>query len=74
MTSQMYLQEYEYGLEFAGISGSGKRVMGLGSYNPLESLQEPDPLLTWDVPKTWSLEDAVTVPLIYAQVLEYHYS
>ncbi|XP_065222314.1 fatty acid synthase-like [Planococcus citri] len=61
------IREYEYGLEFSGISESGKRVMGLGYYNPLESLQNPDPLLTWEVPKSWSLEDAVTVPLLYSQ-------
>ena len=42
--------------------------MGLAYYNPLESLQKPDPLLTWNVPKSWSLEDATTVPLLYAQV------
>lgn len=42
--------------------------MGLGYYNPLESLKEPDPLLTWQVPKSWSLEEAVSVPLCYAQV------
>ncbi|XP_065212309.1 fatty acid synthase-like [Planococcus citri] len=61
------ITEYEYGLEYAGISDSGKRVMGLGYYNPLEPPQKPDPLLSWNVPKTWSLEDAATVPLIYAQ-------
>lgn len=42
--------------------------MGIGYYNPLESLYEPDKLLTWSAPKHWTLEDASTVPLIYAQV------
>lgn len=42
--------------------------MGIGYYNPLEYLNEPDELLTWSVPKHWTLEDASTVPLIYAQV------
>lgn len=64
-------QEYEYGLEYAGISNSGKRVMGLGHYNPLEPIKEPDSLFTWNVPKSWSLEDAATVPMIYAQVRTY---
>lgn len=27
-----------------------------------------DPLFTWEVPDEWSLEDAATVPIVYATV------
>lgn len=35
----------------------------------LANLIEFDPYLTWEVPKSWSLIDAATVPCIYATTL-----
>ncbi len=42
--------------------------MGLGYYYHLEPVREADKWFTWQIPKQWSLEDAATVPLFYAQV------
>jgi fatty acid synthase len=45
-------EESLLGLEFSGIYSKGKRVMGS--------------LVMWEVPKGWTLEDAATVPVVYA--------
>lgn len=63
-----FIQDSSYGFEFSGISGSGKRKFGLGFYNPVESVKKPDELLSWQIPKQWSYEDASSVPLFYLQV------
>ncbi|KAK3875727.1 hypothetical protein Pcinc_019416 [Petrolisthes cinctipes] len=56
------------GLEFAGsLRGSGgQRVMGLVAAGGLATSVKADPLLTWPVPSSWSLQDAATVPVVYA--------
>lgn len=53
------------GLEFAGMC-EGRRVMGLVAAGGLATCVRADPLLTWDVPKRWSLKDAATLPVVYA--------
>ncbi|XP_050438788.1 fatty acid synthase-like isoform X2 [Adelges cooleyi] len=53
-------------LEYSGISKNGKAVMGILSYNKTENILTKDNHLSWPVPPTWSLQDAVTVPLSYA--------
>lgn len=57
----------EIGFEYSGVTKSGKRVMGIGT--PALSLQVlSDPLFTWEIPQSWSLEQAATVPVVYATV------
>ncbi|KAJ8679083.1 hypothetical protein QAD02_014870 [Eretmocerus hayati] len=58
-------QECVLGFEFCGSTDSGKRVMGLIDCRAMTNLCIADPDLTWDVPKSWSLEDAATVPCVY---------
>lgn len=60
-------QECILGLEFAGVSNS-HRVMGLVAAGGLATCVRADPLLTWDVPASWSLKEAATVPVVYATV------
>lgn len=43
--------------------------MGLAIYQQIASKIELDELLRWPVPTTWSQEDATTVPLAYALVI-----
>ncbi|KYN01849.1 Fatty acid synthase [Cyphomyrmex costatus] len=58
--------EYSIGLEYAGIDTAGRRVMGLCSGRGITNIIEPDENLCWYVPDNWSLEDAATVPCVYA--------
>lgn len=64
-TEQYCLQ----GLEFAGYDGSGRRVMGIVPTGALSSLVLADPHLLIPVPDHWSLEEAATVPVVYATVI-----
>lgn len=44
--------------------------MGLAQYKRYQ-LQEPDPYFMWFIPEYWNLEEACTVPLLYAQVIRF---
>ncbi|PSN47315.1 hypothetical protein C0J52_04424 [Blattella germanica] len=46
-------------LEFAGISGNGKRVMGVAHTSENQSYSKAKHL-TWQVPESWTLEEAAT--------------
>ncbi|CAG9833288.1 unnamed protein product [Diabrotica balteata] len=54
------------GLEYAGVTPKGKRIMGLIAGEALALQVHNDPYFTWEVPKQWSLRDACTVPCVYA--------
>lgn len=62
-------QQKILGHEFAGVKSDGTRVVGLGiagafsTYCDHESYQ-------WVVPDNWTLEEAVTVPLVYCTVYQ----
>ncbi|KAL7024413.1 hypothetical protein ACKWTF_013028 [Chironomus riparius] len=56
------------GIEFAGVTKDGRRLMGMKSAGALATHVEADETLSWEVPRTWSLEEAVTVPCVYATV------
>lgn len=43
-------------------------MMGLVAAGGLATCVRADPLLTWDVPASWSLKEAATVPVVYATV------
>ncbi|XP_023310798.1 fatty acid synthase-like [Anoplophora glabripennis] len=58
--------EVTIGFEYAGITGSGKRVMGVVEFEGLSLQVQPDAAFVWDVPREWSLEEAATVPCVYA--------
>ncbi|XP_017774979.1 PREDICTED: fatty acid synthase-like [Nicrophorus vespilloides] len=57
------------GFEYSGKKLDGKRVMGFLVGGAISNIIESDPLLTWNVPNGWSLEDAATVPIVYATVI-----
>ncbi|GAB6033131.1 hypothetical protein CHUAL_012740 [Chamberlinius hualienensis] len=56
------------GMEFAGRDENGRRIMGVVPYRGIATETPYDPLLTWNVPDSWTLEDAATVPLVYITV------
>ncbi|KAJ8912887.1 hypothetical protein NQ315_011210 [Exocentrus adspersus] len=54
------------GLEYSGITDSGKKVMGLKRCGCLSLQLQNDPDLTWQVPNSLTLEEAATIPFVYA--------
>jgi fatty acid synthase len=55
-------------MEFSGRDQSGHRVMGITSHQAMASMVLADSGMLWDVPVHWTLEDAATVPVVYAAV------
>ncbi|XP_033896426.3 fatty acid synthase-like [Acipenser ruthenus] len=60
------LQQCMLGMEFSGRNPSGKRVMGLLPAKGLATVVDSDKRFLWDVPASWSLEEAASVPVAYA--------
>lgn len=65
LPGDLAMKECILGLEFAGMN-AGERVMGLVAAGGLATSVRADPLLTWTVPRDWSLQEAATVPVVYA--------
>ncbi|XP_012511898.1 PREDICTED: fatty acid synthase [Propithecus coquereli] len=53
------------GMEFSGRDSSGKRVMGLVPAEGLATSVQLSPDFLWDVPSSWTLEEAASVPVVY---------
>ncbi|XP_076855678.1 fatty acid synthase [Brachyhypopomus gauderio] len=60
------LQQCMLGMEFSGRDPSGRRVMGLLPAKGLATVVDADRRFLWDVPSGWSLEQAASVPVVYA--------
>nr|CAD7588272.1 unnamed protein product [Timema genevievae] len=53
-------------LELSGVTDDGTRFMSVVQNKGDITEESLDPYLTWEIPETWSMEDAATVPLAYA--------
>ncbi|KAJ8962424.1 hypothetical protein NQ317_010395 [Molorchus minor] len=62
-------QECGQGFEFSGIDQKGRRVMGMATHGALATLVLSDPLLNIEIPESWSLEEAATVPVVYGTAI-----
>ncbi|XP_034083372.1 fatty acid synthase [Gymnodraco acuticeps] len=60
------LQQCMLGMEFSGRDPAGKRVMGLLPARGLATCVDADKRFLWDVPSSWTLEQAASVPVVYA--------
>ncbi|XP_061081570.1 fatty acid synthase isoform X1 [Conger conger] len=60
------LQQCMLGMEFSGRDPSGRRVMGLLPAKGLATCVDADKRFLWDVPASWTLEQAASVPVVYA--------
>nr|XP_033816212.1 fatty acid synthase [Geotrypetes seraphini] len=60
------LQQCMLGMEFSGRDSTGRRVMGLLPAKGLATMVDCDQRFLWVVPKNWTLEDAASVPVVYA--------
>jgi fatty acid synthase len=64
-----FMQHCSLGIEVSGTRKNGSRVMGIALNTGGISTHYHEKLaLLWDVPQTWSLEQAATVPLVYTTV------
>ncbi|KAH7944006.1 hypothetical protein HPB52_014256 [Rhipicephalus sanguineus] len=54
------------GLEFSGRDPKGRRVMGAVASEGMATALAADPGFLWEVPESWSLEEASTVPVAYS--------
>lgn len=60
-------QQCVFGFEFSG-SIKGRKVMGFGRTGAMATHFDAEGSVMWDVPKSWTLEDAATVPVVYYTV------
>ncbi|KAJ0060389.1 hypothetical protein NL108_010160, partial [Boleophthalmus pectinirostris] len=60
------LQQCLLGMEFSGQDQNGQRVMGLLPANGLATCVSADKRFLWSVPSNWTLEQAASVPVVYA--------
>lgn len=60
------LQQCLLGMEFSGRDPVGQRVMGLLPAKGLATSVDADKRFLWNVPSSWSLEQAASVPVVYA--------
>ncbi|KAM4525063.1 fatty acid synthase isoform 2-T2 [Odontesthes bonariensis] len=60
------LQQCMLGMEFSGRDTSGVRVMGLLPAKGLATVVDADKRFLWKVPLSWTLEQAASVPVVYA--------
>lgn len=61
-------QQCVLGFELSGVKNDGTRVMGLGKAGWFTTFNHAKNAILWDVPDHWSLEEAATVPLVYATI------
>ncbi|KAL1484913.1 hypothetical protein MTO96_032289, partial [Rhipicephalus appendiculatus] len=54
------------GLEFSGRDSQGRRVMCMAPSHAIATVAIADQDFTWEVPETWSLKEACTVPTAYS--------
>ncbi|XP_073345432.1 fatty acid synthase isoform X2 [Pagrus major] len=60
------LQQCMLGMEFSGHDPTGQRVMGLLPAKGLATSVAADKRFLWNVPSSWTLEQAASVPVVYA--------
>ncbi|XP_017047341.1 fatty acid synthase [Drosophila ficusphila] len=61
-------QDCVLGLEFAGRDSRGRRIMAMVTAKSLATNCLANKNLLWDIPSKWSMEEASTVPCVYATV------
>ncbi|KAL7030368.1 hypothetical protein ACKWTF_006629 [Chironomus riparius] len=66
---KIYKQEAYLGFEFSGLKQNGERVMGIAvGAGALATYYDASNAILWNVPDTWTMEEAATVPLVYFTV------
>ncbi|XP_067215658.1 fatty acid synthase-like [Linepithema humile] len=65
-TKSGQLQDMSLGLEYVGYDANGQRVMGISHNKCIANVVVRDKDLCWNIPDTWTFEEAATVPCIYS--------
>lgn len=63
-----YSRSDSLGMEFSGLDKNGRRILGFVPAGALSNFCVYDKDLVWLVPNNWTLEEAATVPIVYATV------
>uniref|UniRef100_A0A1I8MI56 Fatty acid synthase n=1 Tax=Musca domestica TaxID=7370 RepID=A0A1I8MI56_MUSDO len=61
-------QDCVLGLEFAGRDSKGRRIMAMVPAKSLATTCVASKNMMWEIPDSWSMEEASTVPCVYATV------
>ncbi|TMW54903.1 hypothetical protein DOY81_000136, partial [Sarcophaga bullata] len=62
------LQDCVLGLEFAGRDSKGRRIMAMVPAKSLATTCVARKNMMWEIPDNWTMEEASTVPCVYATV------
>ncbi|KAH0813343.1 hypothetical protein GEV33_009449 [Tenebrio molitor] len=68
-TNDRIEQKCVIGFEFAGLDPKGRRVMGIVDNRAIATHVRGNSQFLWEVPESWSLEDAATIPVVYSTVM-----
>jgi fatty acid synthase, animal type len=60
-----FFKKTEFGVEFSGTKTNGQKVMGLVKTGALSTTVNESNAILWDVPESWTLRQAATVPYSY---------
>ncbi|XP_065217068.1 fatty acid synthase-like [Planococcus citri] len=63
------LRRSHYGFEYSGKDDNGTRWMGTIDNEAIATTVQPRPDSTWEIPDHMSLEEAATIPVLYATVV-----
>lgn len=66
LPAQICAEDCILGLEFSGRDADGRRVMGIISSKGMATTVVADRNFLWEVPDKWTLEQAATLPIVYA--------
>nr|WLV27769.1 fatty acid synthase [Panonychus citri] len=67
LPGDLALQDCILGLEFSGRDSRGRRVMGMTPARGMATtVVVNDPEFIWEIPSSWSMEEASTVPVCYS--------
>ncbi|KAH7949673.1 hypothetical protein HPB49_013646 [Dermacentor silvarum] len=61
-------EEAFLGMEYSGRDWNGRRVMGMVNGKGIATALAADPIMMWDIPESWTMEEAATVPVAYSTV------
>ncbi|XP_034666101.1 fatty acid synthase [Drosophila subobscura] len=68
LPGDLAFQDCVLGLEFAGRDSQGRRIMAMVTAKSLATNCLANRNLLWEIPDKWTMEQAATVPVVYATV------
>lgn len=67
-SKQRIYQQCVIGFEYSGTNSRGDRLAGMSLFGGMATQTDCLEFSTWNVPKTMSLRDAATIPVVYATI------